>query len=133
MGHVPCNCPDNHCMHPGSSICRERDAFEYRSGTNNPDGEPAILEAARLAANMITKKEGPMTGAELIAAERASHVAKGWDAKHDDEHLGGDLALAAVAYAAHAVGEQAYVRDVEDKDAADPMITLNDPWPWDRK
>lgn len=73
------------------------------------------------------------TGVELIGLERASHERRGWDAAHDDEHDGGDLALAAIAYAGHACGEQVFVKDSNDDDSADPAITLNDPWPWDRK
>ena len=43
------------------------------------------------------------TGAELIAAERQRQIgAEGWTAEHDDEHRGGELARAAIAYAIHA-------------------------------
>jgi hypothetical protein len=40
-----------------------------------------------------------MNGAEMIAAERARQInQEGWDAGHDDEHGGGELAYAAVTY-----------------------------------
>jgi len=40
-----------------------------------------------------------MTGVELIAAERATHEAKGYDAAHDDVHGVGVLCLAAALLA----------------------------------
>lgn len=41
---------------------------------------------------------GGMTGAEMIAAERATHAARGWTVEHDLRHPPGDLARAAVAF-----------------------------------
>jgi len=41
-----------------------------------------------------------MTGVGLIAAERQRQIEKeGWDAEHDDDHDGEQLAFAAVCYA----------------------------------
>lgn len=64
-----------------------------------------------------------MTGAELIAEERARQVAKeGWDAKHDDEHCNGELAAAAACYAINAAnGKMAGYQDSQPP----PW------WPWD--
>jgi hypothetical protein len=64
------------------------------------------------------------TGAELIAEERARHAKLGWTAEHDDlEHVEGDLALAAICYAAP---ERVYLRhDFSDR------LYFRDPWPWD--
>lgn len=39
-----------------------------------------------------------MTGAEMIAAERASHAARGWTLEHDLAHDPGDLATVSVAF-----------------------------------
>jgi hypothetical protein len=64
-----------------------------------------------------------MTGAERIAAERARQVSEeGYDAAHDDEHNGGEIAMAAACYAAP---ELIYVRD----DRAN-QVNFTDPWPW---
>ena len=42
---------------------------------------------------------------EDIAAERQRQIEKeGWTAEHDDEHVHGDLSMAAAAYAASASG-----------------------------
>lgn len=66
------------------------------------------------------------TGAERIAAERARQIAdEGFDGDHDDENNdNGELALAAICYAAP---ERIYV--VDDRG---PGISFVDPWPWDR-
>lgn len=76
---------------------------------------------------------GNRAGIDLIATERKEHGAKGWTAEHDDDHDGGALALAALAYVGHAAGQQVFIRSEQDLDSADPAITLDDPWPWDRK
>lgn len=61
------------------------------------------------------------TGAERIAAERQRQIDKeGYSHRHDDEHTCGELAMAAVCYAAHA----ASVQVVNKHDGRDP-------WPWD--
>lgn len=58
------------------------------------------------------------TGADLIAAERQRQMAKeGWTPAHDDEHVSGELAWAAVCYAAPG---SVY------SDGSDMV----DPWPW---
>jgi hypothetical protein len=64
------------------------------------------------------------TGVERIAAERQRQIADlKWTPKHDDDHEGGELALAAVCYAAP---DRVYVRD--DYAAG---VQFNDPWPWE--
>ena len=66
------------------------------------------------------------TGAERLAEERARQVAKkGWTAEHDDQHDDGQLALAAVCYAASAACEHVYV-----KHEYAASISIADPWPW---
>jgi hypothetical protein len=47
-----------------------------------------------------------MTPIEMIVAERARQIAKGYDAAHDDEHKDGAIAFAALAHVAAAVREQ---------------------------
>lgn len=70
--------------------------------------------------------DAEMSGAQMIAAERHRQVSKkGYDAKHDDEHEGGSLALAAALYAAP-------IRLWERHDYQD-AIQFDDPWPWDRE
>jgi len=67
-------------------------------------------------------------GVDLIAKERARQViCEGWTAKHDDKHMQGELAWAAVCYAAPGrVYSRVYIND-----GGGPCITFNDPWPWD--
>lgn len=70
---------------------------------------------------MVIGRE-PMTGAELIAAERERQVEwEGWTPEHDDEHESGELARAGAIYA-----EQA---------GRDWGELLHAPygWPWDEQ
>jgi hypothetical protein len=64
-----------------------------------------------------------ITGAQLIAAERNRQIEKeGWDAEHDARHERGDLARAAICYAApEPVFELAKGTD---------SYCFSDPWPW---
>jgi hypothetical protein len=65
----------------------------------------------------------PKTGIELIAKERTRQVqAEGYDAAHDDEHGSGDLAWAAVCYAAP---ERVFCRK-----SYSSGVAFLDPWPW---
>ena len=67
------------------------------------------------------------TGVELIAAERQRQIeVEGWTPEHDDEHSSGELAAAAVCYAAYAWGEPIY-----RKACHSGAISFCDPWPWD--
>lgn len=64
-----------------------------------------------------------MTGVERIAKERQRQVEReDWTAEHDDGHTSGELAWAAVCYAAPAL---VYV---QDDDYAN-QIVFRDPWP----
>lgn len=66
-----------------------------------------------------------MNGIELIAAERRRQIeVEGYSAAHDDEHIGGELAAAAVCYAAP---EPVYRQLPED---ALGRIVFVDPWPF---
>lgn len=74
-----------------------------------------------------------MTGAERIAAERTRQIKEeGFGAAHDAQHEGGELAMAAVCYAAP---EHIYIHE-EDRDGFHRFV---DPWPdwwemgWDRR
>jgi hypothetical protein len=61
----------------------------------------------------------------MIMSERARQVdIKGYDEAHDDDHSEGELALAAIAYAAP---DRVYLRIVNEPD----RIMFEDPWPWD--
>ena len=63
------------------------------------------------------------TGIELIAEERSRQVsAEGYDAAHDDEHGDGDLAWAAVCYAAP---DRVFRRK-----SYPGGVAFLDPWPW---
>jgi len=63
-------------------------------------------------------------GAQRIVDERARQIAaEGYTAKHDDEHDGGELAMAAACYAAPGL---IYV---ESRRAN--SIGFHDPWPWE--
>jgi hypothetical protein len=63
-------------------------------------------------------------GAQRIAAERARQKgAEGWSDEHDSAHDNGELAWAAVCYAAP---KAVYVeRRGQD------LVTFADPWPWE--
>lgn len=63
----------------------------------------------RLNAEVVAIARAPVTGAELIAAERKKQVAKGYDDAHDARHQDYELSQAALchlkrAYYGHAVG-----------------------------
>lgn len=69
-------------------------------------------------------KQSQGTGVERIEAERTRQQDDlGYDEKHDDEHEDGELAMAAVCYAAP---EMVYAYD----DGVD-YVRFFDPFPWD--
>lgn len=60
-------------------------------------------------------------GARLITAERQRQITQeGWTPDHDDEHVRGELAGAAVCYILHALQQD----DIEDEPWPLPQ------WPW---
>lgn len=62
-------------------------------------------------------------GSELITEERQRQIEKeGWTSEHDDEHEGGELAYAAICYAAPV---PIFTKEVNGGD-----IKFIDPWPW---
>lgn len=65
-----------------------------------------------------------MTGVEMIATERKRQIEEeGFDTKHDEENIDGELALAAACYAAP---EPVFV-----KQQVNPLdIRFRDAWPW---
>ena len=72
----------------------------------------------------------PPSGIERIAAERARQLdVEGWTAKHDDAHLDGELAWAAVCYAAP---EKVFVHNVYARSSGDAHA-FADPWPFDEE
>lgn len=73
------------------------------------------------------KHDTPLTGAELIAAERLRQVqAEGWTPAHDDQHDDDSLLLAAICYASPV---PLYVCDIDSR----ATVRFVDPWPdsWD--
>lgn len=76
------------------------------------------------------------TGVELIAKERARQISKeGWDDAHDDTHMDGELAVAAIAYAMTPLQRKAK-REYRCIGEDDRMTTgiqtlLSFFWPWD--
>jgi len=62
------------------------------------------------------------SGVELIAEERETHDAKGFDAKHDDQHGVGELCLVAALLA---TWEKLYTFDESANG-----LHFTDPWPW---
>lgn len=73
-------------------------------------------------------------GVKRIAAERERQMKViGWDAEHDDEHDAGELAMAAICYAAP---RPIYVRDNNHRGRG---VLFVDPWPgwwakkWDKR
>jgi len=64
-----------------------------------------------------------MNGIELIKEERERQIGKeGWTAKHDEQHVSGELALAAICYAAPV---PVYIKRQSGQDES-----FIDPWPW---
>jgi hypothetical protein len=64
------------------------------------------------------------TGVERIAAERKRQLDElGYTAKHDDDHVESELALAAVCYAAP---DRIYAHE-----STEPYERFFDPFPWD--
>lgn len=63
-------------------------------------------------------------GAGAIGDERRRQMSQeNFDAKHDDAHAGGELALAAACYAAP-------VQLYEKLGGESTVVTFRDPWPW---
>lgn len=61
-----------------------------------------------------------MTGIELIAAERQRQIAvEGWTPEHDDQHIMGEMAAAAMCYSLNARALDA------------PQYFIEEWWPWD--
>lgn len=80
-----------------------------------------------------TKAPPTLPGLLLIDAERRRQIeAEGWTPEHDDQHTCGELAAAAVCYAAYATGEPVYRRVCNDH-AGMVAFTFLDPWPWDEE
>lgn len=63
------------------------------------------------------------TGIDHIAEERAKHPSKGYDAKHDAEHMDGELIHAAKAYAVCA--------EYQERGHPSARRLGSFAWPWD--
>lgn len=96
-------------------------------GYNGPITEAEIAKHRSLCATGTT--EPIATGVQLITAERQRQIeVEGWTPEHDDEHLCGSLAEAAVCYAAT---EPLYrMRDKGNSGIAKGIV-FEDPWPFD--
>ncbi len=68
-----------------------------------------------------------MSGAAAIATERQRQInEEGYPAEHDDTHDGGELAMAAVCYAAP---ERVFIQRGNPGEG----FRFEDPWPWTRE
>lgn len=78
----------------------------------------------------MLKVDNSKSGAILIAEERVRQVAEeGWLAAHDDEHVTGEMASAAIVYVLHGRHASAY----PDLPRPTPGVYLGEPgrlWPW---
>jgi hypothetical protein len=69
-----------------------------------------------------------MTGAEMIAAERARQVdSEGYLPEHDDQHAGNELAWAATCYAAPDTVVRVAVQ--RDSHGVSGAVGWDEPWP----
>jgi hypothetical protein len=73
-----------------------------------------------------------MTGSERISAERNRQISvERWTPEHDDKHDAGEMVMAAICYAAAAVGDRVYtLRSHEYR--TERFHKFSDPWPWQR-
>jgi len=68
-----------------------------------------------------------MNGAQMIAVERARQIEdENWSAKHDDEHINGELADAAAVYAMKSSFRSRRVRG-----GCGTETVASELWPWD--
>jgi hypothetical protein len=71
-------------------------------------------------------------GVDLIAMERERQIKKeGWTPEHDNAHTGFQLTLAAIAYAAAAVGTEVKAKLYNLCFHKPKAPKWTDPWPWD--
>jgi hypothetical protein len=77
-----------------------------------------------LDAGILTNLNKMKTGIELIAEERQRQIQKeGWTSEHDDEHIDGEIAIAAATYAIRPI-----INEVMLNDEGIPHL-----WPWEAK
>ena len=74
-------------------------------------------------------------GSELIARERIRQISEeDYNDAHDDDHDRGELALAAVCYAAEAFSEEVFVKQpIVCSSTGRETHMFVDPWPWDEE
>jgi hypothetical protein len=76
----------------------------------------------------LTPPAPPTSAALDVLAERARQIsAEGWVPEHDDEHSGGQLALAAACYASPV---RIFIADERVGRAYEKFTTYRDAWPW---
>jgi hypothetical protein len=90
-------------------------------------------EAAKKTQKPSEAEGGVMTGAELIIAERWRQIEKeGWTHDHDDQHLYGELAAAAISYIAHAAQLPIKAKVTVESEFGWIRKWLH-PWPWEAR
>lgn len=106
----------------------DREAFGYERGLHRAAviaraalGPPVYFSHAHALARPQPEAKGPVAAGVIgeIAAERRRQIeAESWTPEHDDEHVEGQIALAAAAYAVAATGT--------------PLTWADPLWPWSR-
>jgi Lar family restriction alleviation protein len=87
--------------------------------------------AAISALSATPVPEGWRTIADEIAAERKRQIEQeGWTAEHDDEHVRGEMALAAACYAAGTAVDQAERAVMDTFGDSGTPFRIKKMWPW---
>lgn len=74
--------------------------FEIMQRFRNDGSCEHVIQDALIAMARIDPPAAPTGGVEIIRAERRRHFdVEGWTPEHDDEHVNGEIALAAACYA----------------------------------
>lgn len=107
--------------------------YEYE---NAPSKEQERLKAGVASVNALqVALESPAVAAVLAERRRQVEV-EGWTPEHDDEHVGGQLAMAAACYAAHSAVDECINCTDEDPGPALTMLLARAQdfvakcWPW---
>ena len=74
---------------------------------------------------MTSDQARSLAMARVVAERDRQRTEEGWTSAHDDQHVGGELAMAAACYAAP--------EPIFRKETFDGGETFTDPWPWDRR
>lgn len=124
----------------GTTIYRAGEGQPIAWVPNNPTLAARIIELLNAAVSAPLADTAPLTGSDLIAAERQRQVAaEGWSNAHDDEHASGEMAMAAACYAtpipirAEMNAPCKYCNSIEECDHVFRPREWRDPWPFDAK